>query len=80
MCTQSIQFKRDEIDAKLMCTVHLLRVTCKRQGTNEKERDFSQFFRHLNVRSVDACAPTSSHRPRELQTAEVAERLCAVVE
>jgi hypothetical protein len=24
MCTQSIQFKRDEIDAKLMCTVHLL--------------------------------------------------------
>jgi hypothetical protein len=55
-------------------------VTCKRRGTNEKDRDFGQFFRHLNVRSVDTCAPTSSHWPRELQIAEVAERLCAVVE
>jgi hypothetical protein len=42
--------------------------------------DFGQFFRHLNVRSVNACTPTSSHWLCELQTAEVAERLCALVE
>jgi hypothetical protein len=44
-------------------------------GHKIKRTEILDGFSDLNVCSVDACAPTSSHWPCEVQTAEMAEDL-----